>query len=61
MSEHDRVVAMNTSKQMIGISLIGISSICFAVVPNSAKLALDQGVSLYFLIMSRFTRSTRHG
>jgi drug/metabolite transporter (DMT)-like permease len=54
MSEHDRVVAMNTSKQMIGISLIVISSICFAVVPNSAKLALDQGVSLYFLIMSRF-------
>ncbi|MDA8676053.1 hypothetical protein N9M53_05125 [Alphaproteobacteria bacterium] len=54
-------MAMNTSKQMIGISLIGISSICFAVVPNSAKLALDQGVSLYFLIMSRFTRSTRHG
>ena len=35
---------MNTSKQMIGISLIVISSICFAVVPNSAKLALDQGV-----------------
>ena len=54
MSEHDRAVAMNTSKQMIGISLIVISSICFAVVPNSAKLALDQGVSLYFLIMSRF-------
>ena len=45
---------MNISKQMIGISLIVISSICFAVVPNSAKLALDQGVSLYFLIMSRF-------
>ena len=45
---------MNTSKQMIGISLIVISSICFAVVPNSAKLALDEGVSLYFLIMSRF-------
>ena len=47
-------MALNTSKQMIGISLVVISSICFAVVPNSAKLALDQGVSLYFLIMSRF-------
>ena len=54
MSELNRAMVVNTSKQMIGVALIVISSICFAVVPNSAKLALDQGVSLYFLIMSRF-------
>ena len=47
-------MAIHISKQMIGISLIIISSMCFAVVPNSAKMALDHGVSLYFLIMSRF-------
>jgi drug/metabolite transporter (DMT)-like permease len=54
MREHDRVTAMNISKQMIGVSLIVISSMCFAVVPNSAKLALDNGASLYFLLLSRF-------
>ena len=47
-------MAIHISKQMIGISLIIISSMCFAVVPNSAKMALDHGVSLYFLILSRF-------
>lgn len=46
--------AFTVSKQKIGIILIIISSICFAFVPNSAKLALDDGVSLYFLLLSRF-------
>ena len=47
-------MALTVSKQMIGISLIVISSICFAFVPNAAKLALDDGVSLYYLLLSRF-------
>lgn len=42
------------SKNTKGIVLVVISSICFAIVPNSAKLALDDGVSLYFLLTSRF-------
>ncbi len=39
---------------MIGITLVIVSSICFAVVPNSAKMALDDGASLFFLLMARF-------
>ena len=54
ISENDGNMAINISKQMIGISLVVMSSVCFAVVPNSAKLALDNGVSLYFLLLSRF-------
>jgi len=42
------------SKNSMGIFLVVISSVCFAIVPNSAKLALDDGASLYFLLISRF-------
>ena len=50
------LVEMNlkVSKNAIGIILVLISSVCFAFVPNSAKLALDDGASLYFLLISRF-------
>ena len=38
----------------LGIILVFISSICFAFVPNSAKIALDEGASLSFLLVSRY-------
>ena len=38
----------------LGIALVIISSICFAFVPNSAKIALDEGASLAFLLVSRY-------
>ena len=34
----------------LGIALVIISSICFAFVPNSAKVALNEGSSLSFLL-----------
>ena len=45
---------VRVSKNMMGIILVLISSVCFAFVPNSAKMALDDGASLYFLLVSRF-------
>ena len=36
-----------------GILIVVLSSICFAVVPSSAKIALDNGVSLLVLLFSR--------
>ena len=38
----------------LGISLALISSLIFAFVPNFAKIALDSGVSLFFLVISRY-------
>ena len=40
--------------KFLGIMLVVISSICFAFVPNSAKIALDEGTSLSFLLVSRY-------
>ena len=37
-----------------GIIFVIVSSICFAFVPNSAKIALDEGTSLSFLLVSRY-------
>jgi len=48
------VMSLRVSKNAMGIILVLISSVCFAFVPNSAKLALDDGASLYFLLISRF-------
>ena len=42
------------SPKFLGIMLVIISSICFAFVPNSAKIALDEGTSLSFLLVSRY-------
>ena len=36
-----------------GIFIVILSSVCFAVVPSSAKIALDNGVSLLVLLFSR--------
>ncbi len=44
----------NVSPKCLGIILVIISSICFAFVPNSAKIALDEGTSLSFLLVSRY-------
>ena len=40
--------------KFLGIIFVIISSICFAFVPNSAKIALDEGASLSFLLVSRY-------
>ena len=40
--------------KFLGIILVVISSICFAFVPNSARIALDEGSSLSFLLVSRY-------
>ncbi len=45
---------LSNKRQMMGVMLVVLSSVCFAVVPNSAKMALDHGVSLFFLLMARF-------
>ena len=37
-----------------GIFLVLLSSVLFAFVPNSAKIALDDGSSLFFLVFSRY-------
>ena len=42
------------SPRFLGIMLVIISSICFAFVPNSAKIALDEGTSLSSLLVSRY-------
>ena len=38
----------------LGIALALISSLIFAFVPNFAKIALDSGASLFFLVISRY-------
>ena len=48
------LMRLNLSKQHIGILLVIFSSVCFAFVPNSGKIALDAGTSLFFLIVSRY-------
>ena len=48
------LMRLNLSKQHIGILLVIFSSVCFAFVPNSGKIALDAGSSLFFLIVSRY-------
>ena len=42
------------SKNHLGILMVLVSSICFAFVPNSAKIAMEEGSSLFFLIASRY-------
>jgi drug/metabolite transporter (DMT)-like permease len=42
------------SKNHVGILMVLVSSICFAFVPNSAKIAMEEGSSLFFLIASRY-------
>ncbi|MFL2765445.1 MAG: DMT family transporter [Paracoccaceae bacterium] len=37
-----------------GVILVLLSSVFFAFVPNSAKIALDDGSSLFFLVFSRY-------
>ena len=37
-----------------GVLLVLLSSVFFAFVPNSAKIALDDGSSLFFLVFSRY-------
>ena len=37
-----------------GVFLVLFSSVLFAFVPNSAKIALDDGSSLFFLVFSRY-------
>ena len=37
-----------------GVLLVLLSSVFFAFVPNSAKIALDDGSSLFFLVLSRY-------
>ncbi len=34
-----------------------VSSVCFAFVPTSAKIAMDEGSSLFFSILSRYASS----
>ena len=47
-------MAMPTSRQHVGILCVILSSICFAFVPNTAKMALDEGASLFFLLAARY-------
>ena len=42
------------SKNHVGILMVLVSSMCFAFVPNSAKIAMEEGSSLFFLIASRY-------
>jgi drug/metabolite transporter (DMT)-like permease len=42
------------SENHVGILMVLVSSICFAFVPNSAKIAMEEGSSLFFLIASRY-------
>ena len=48
------LVMQMISSRYIGVTLVMLSSICFAFVPNSAKIAMDEGSSLSFLIVSRY-------
>ena len=45
-------------EQRVGIILVIMSSFAFAFVPNSAKLALDDGASLFFVVYSRYIIGT---
>ncbi len=47
-------MAAPTTRQHIGILCVILSSICFAFVPNTAKMALDEGASLFFLLAARY-------
>ena len=41
------------NKEWVGIRIVLISSLCFAFVPTSAKIALDSGASLTTLLITR--------
>ena len=45
---------MASKKMNHGVILVLLSSVFFAFVPNSAKIALDDGSSLFFLVFSRY-------
>ena len=45
---------INLSKNHLGVLMVLISSVFFAFVPNSAKIAMEEGSSLFFLILSRY-------
>ena len=47
-------MAAPASRQHVGILCVILSSICFAFVPNTAKMALDEGTSLFFLLAARY-------
>ena len=47
-------MAAPASRQHVGILCVILSSICFAFVPNTAKMALDEGASLFFLLAARY-------
>ena len=47
-------MAAPASRQHVGILCVILSSICFAFVPNTAKMALDDGASLFFLLAARY-------
>lgn len=51
-------VLKKNSNVQTGISLVLLSSLIFAFVPNFAKLALDSDASLFFLLFSRFVIGT---
>ena len=53
-------MADSTSREHIGILCVILSSICFAFVPNTAKMALDEGASLFFLLAARYALSLIH-
>ena len=40
-------------KNTFGILIVLLSSLCFAIVPSSAKISLDFGSSLFILLFSR--------
>ena len=44
---------MKEKKNTLGILVVLLSSICFAIVPSSAKISLDFGSSLFILLFSR--------
>jgi drug/metabolite transporter (DMT)-like permease len=43
---------INLSKNHLGMMMALVSSACFAFVPSSAKIAMDEGSSLFFSILS---------
>lgn len=45
---------INLSKNHLGVLMVLVSSVFFAFVPNSAKIAMEEGSSLFFLILSRY-------
>ena len=44
---------MKEKKNTLGILVVLLSSLCFAIVPSSAKTSLDFGSSLFILLFSR--------